>query len=48
MPSKSGAQHRFMELIAHGGKARSGHGPSVKVAKEFVRADARKKSRKRG
>ena len=28
-----------MEMIAHGGKTRTGKGPSVAVAKEFVQAD---------
>lgn len=39
MPSKSAKQHRFMEAVAHGMKPKKGKGPSVKVAKEFVRAD---------
>lgn len=39
MPSKSGKQHRYMEMIAHGGTPRKGKGPSVAVAKEFVAAD---------
>ena len=39
MPSKSPAQHRFMEGIAHGMKPNKGKGPSVAVAKEFVAAD---------
>jgi hypothetical protein len=39
MPSVSDKQHRFMEGIAHGMKPRSGKGPSVAVAKEFVAAD---------
>lgn len=39
MPSKSPAQHAFMEGIAHGMKPRSGKGPSIAVAKEFVQAD---------
>ena len=43
MPSKTAKQHRLMELIAHGGKPKSGKGPSVKVAKEFVQADKGKK-----
>lgn len=47
MPSVSGAQHRLMEGIAHGMKPR-GQGPSVKVAKEFVRADTGKKFAKGG
>ncbi len=28
-----------MEMIAHGGKPRSGKGPSKAVAEEFVQAD---------
>lgn len=38
MPSKSPAQHRFMEAIAHGMKPRKG-GPSKAVAQDFVDAD---------
>lgn len=38
MPSKSAAQHRYMEGIAHGMKP-YGKGPSKAVALEFVRAD---------
>ena len=40
MPSKSEKQHRFMEAIAHGWKPKGKKGPSKKVAKEFVAADA--------
>jgi hypothetical protein len=29
---------RYMEMIAHGGKPKSGGGPSPKVAKEYVAA----------
>jgi len=47
MPSKSTKQHRYMEMIAHGGKPQSGKGPSVKVAKEFVAAD-KKRGKPRG
>jgi len=43
MPSKSKKQHNFMEGIAHGMKPKSGKGPSVKVAKEFVAADKGRK-----
>jgi hypothetical protein len=39
MPSTSAKQHRFMEGVAHGMKPRSGKGPSVAVAKDFVAAD---------
>lgn len=48
MPSVSPAQHRFMEGVAHGMKPRAGKGPSVKVAKEFVKADTGKKFAKGG
>ena len=43
MPSKTAKQHRFMEMIAHGGKPKGGKGPSKAVAKEFVAADRGKK-----
>lgn len=36
MPAKSAKQYRFMQMIAHGGKPRSGIGPSPEVAREFV------------
>jgi hypothetical protein len=39
MPSKSAKQHRYMEMIAHGGTPYGGKGPSPAVAKEFVQAD---------
>jgi hypothetical protein len=29
----------MMQAIAHGSKPKSGHGPSQKIAKEFVAAD---------
>jgi len=48
MPSKSPAQHRFMEGIAHGMKPKGGKGPSAKVAAEFVNADKGKKFAKGG
>jgi len=41
MPSKSFRQARFMVGIAHGMKPKSGHGPSVSVAREYVRADSK-------
>lgn len=41
MPDVSQKQHNFMAGIAHGMKPRSGHGPSVSVAKEFLAADKR-------
>lgn len=37
MPAKSQKQYRFMQMIAHGGKSNKGIGPSVEVAKEFVK-----------
>lgn len=36
MPAKSGKQYRFMQMIAHGGKASGMGGPPEAVAKEFV------------
>ena len=39
MPSTSKKQAKFMRAVAHGMKPKSGKGPSVQVAKEFVRAD---------
>lgn len=41
MPSKSPAQARLMAMIAHGGKATGKNAPSMAVAKEFNRADAK-------
>jgi len=43
MPSKSQAQHRLMEAIAHGAKPKKGKGPSRKVAREYVAADEMKR-----
>ncbi len=43
MPSTSPAQARLMAAVAHGWKKPGGGGPSVKVAKEFNRADKGKK-----
>jgi hypothetical protein len=45
MPSKSPAQARLMRATAHGWK-KPGGGPSVSVAKEFVRADEKKNAHK--
>lgn len=39
MPSKSPAQHRLMEAVAHGWKPKGVKTPPVSVAKEFVAAD---------
>lgn len=45
MPSKTAKQHRAMEAAAHGkGKL----GIPAKVAKEYVRADAKKAAPKKG
>ncbi len=46
MPSKSAAQHRLMEAIAHGWK-KPGGGPSKAVAEEFVKADKGKKFKRK-
>jgi hypothetical protein len=42
VPSVSKRQHNLMEAAAHGAKLRSGKGPSLKVAREFVAADKAK------
>lgn len=43
MPSKSAAQHRFMEAAAHNPEFAKKAGISQKVAKEFAKADKSKK-----
>jgi hypothetical protein len=43
MPSKSPAQARLMEAVAHGWHKPGGGGPTPAVAKEFVKADEAKK-----
>lgn len=43
MPSKSPAQKRLMQAAAHNPKFAKAAGVPVKVAKEFVAADKRKK-----
>jgi hypothetical protein len=48
MPSKSKKQAKFMRAVAHGWKPRGRKGPSIKVAREFMKADQQKKRRKRG
>ena len=45
MPSKSKAQAKLMQAVAHGWK-KPGGGPSKKVAQEFVKADKKKPKRK--
>ena len=45
MPSKSPAQHRFMEAAAHNPKFAKKAGVPQKVAKEFVSADKKRKPR---
>jgi hypothetical protein len=42
MPSKSGKQHRFMEMVAHDPKAAKRVGVPQSVGKEFAKADAAK------
>lgn len=44
MPSTSPAQKRLMAAVAHGWHKPGGGGPSVKVAKEFNKADTMSKS----
>ena len=39
MPSKSPAQHRLMEMVAHDPKAAKRVGVPSSVGKEFVKAD---------
>lgn len=39
MPSKSQAQHRFMEAVAHSPKFAAEVGVSQKVGKDFAKAD---------
>ena len=39
MPSKSGKQHRFMEMCAHTPAHAKGKCPSEKISREFVKAD---------
>ena len=39
MPSKSGKQHRLMELVAHNPKAAKRLGIKQSVGKDFVQAD---------
>jgi hypothetical protein len=46
MPSKSQAQHNYMEMLAHGGKSNKGKGPSKAVAREFVAADKGRSSKR--
>ena len=47
MPSKSAKQRRFMAAAAHNKKFAKRAGISQKVAKEFNRADQRKKGKKK-
>jgi hypothetical protein len=43
VPSQSGKQHRFMEMVAHDPKAAKRVGVPQSVGKEFVAADKGKK-----
>jgi hypothetical protein len=45
MPSKSARQHRFMEAAAHDVKFAKKNRIPQKVAREFVKADQRRKKR---
>ena len=45
MPSVSADQARFMRAIAHGWKPTGKKAPPIAVAKEFVRADKKKRKR---
>lgn len=46
MPSKSKAQHKLMEAVAHNSKFAKTVGIPQKVGKEFAAADKRKKKRR--
>lgn len=46
MPSKSPAQHRLMEAAAHNPQFAKKVGVPPSVAKEFVKADKKKKGAK--
>lgn len=50
MPSKTKKQAKLMRAVAHGFEPTrlKGGGPSKEVAKEFVKADQRKKGKTRG
>lgn len=43
MPSKSGRQHRYMEMIAHNPAKAKEEGVPQSVARDFVEADKGKK-----
>lgn len=43
MPSQSGKQHRFMEMVAHDPKAAKRVGVPQSVGKDFVMADLGRK-----
>lgn len=45
MPSVSGPQHRFMEMIAHDPAAAKAKGVPQSVGRDFVAADKAKKAR---
>lgn len=47
MPSKSAKQHRLMEAAAHNPEFARKVGVPPSVAKEFIRADKRKKDQKK-
>lgn len=44
MPAKSAKQYRFMQMMAHNpSKARTSHGPSPEIAREFIEKTPAKK-----
>lgn len=43
MPSKTAKQARFMAAVAHGFKPKGKKAPPLAVAKEFMRADQKKR-----
>lgn len=47
MPSQSGKQHRFMEMVAHDPKAAKRVGVPQSVGKDFVAADKGRKFSKK-
>jgi len=48
MPSKSKAQHRLMEAVAHNPKFAKKVGIPTKVGKDFAAADKAKKKKSKG
>lgn len=48
MPSKTAKQARLMKAVAHGWKPDRIKGPSKAVAKDYAKADQRKKGKRNG